>query len=91
LNMRNAKFNEDFTPLDANCECETCRRHTRAYVRHLFRTNEILGPRLTTYHNLYFYHKLMNDIRYHLRAASFADFRVQFAARYLSQPEGGDR
>jgi queuine tRNA-ribosyltransferase len=90
LNMRNAQYNEDFGPIDAKCECETCRRHTRAYVRHLFRTNEMLGPRLTTYHNLYFYHKLMKDIRFHLRAGSFAAFRAQFAAGYLSQDQGGD-
>ena len=88
--MRNARYNEDFGPINANCECETCRRHSRAYVRHLFRTNEMLGPRLTTYHNLYFYHKLMKDIRSHLRAGSFAAFRAQFAAGYLSQDEGGD-
>jgi queuine tRNA-ribosyltransferase len=82
LNMRNAQYNEDFGPLDANCECAVCRRHTRAYVRHLFRANEMLGPRLTTYHNLTFYHKLMRDIRAALRAGAFAAFRDAFVRDY---------
>src|SRR5207245_2463520 len=63
LNMRNAQFADDFGPLDPNCSCPVCARQSRAYVRHLFQANEILGPRLTTYHNLYFYGKLMEGIR----------------------------
>jgi queuine tRNA-ribosyltransferase len=85
LNMRNAQYNEDFGPLDANCDCAVCRRHTRAYVRHLFRANEILGPRLTTYHNLYFYHKLMRDIRTSLRAGTFSEFCKSFAGEYVKE------
>lgn len=82
LNMRNAKYNEDFTPLDANCDCAVCERHTRAYVRHLFKANEILGPRLTTFHNLYFYHRLMKEIRKSLREGRFIAFREEFIKRY---------
>jgi queuine tRNA-ribosyltransferase len=82
LNMRNAKYNEDFTSLDANCNCAVCRNHTRAYIRHLFKANEILGPRLTTYHNLYFYHKLMRDIRDSLRAGRFLMFAEEFVQKY---------
>ena len=82
LNMRNAQYNEDFGPIDANCDCAVCRQHSRAYVRHLFRANEMLGPRLTTYHNLYFYHRLMHDIRTSLRAGSFSTFYGAFVERY---------
>ena len=85
LNMRNAQYNEDFGPLDANCQCAVCARHTRAYVRHLFRANEILGPRLTTYHNLYFYHDLMRNIRANLRAGTFSAFASSFAALYQKE------
>ena len=85
LNMRNARFNEDFAPIDANCHCAVCARHTRAYIRHLFRANEILGPRLTTYHNLYFYHKLMRDIRDNLQAGTFLEFYRSFVADYCKE------
>ncbi len=90
LNIRNARFNEDFTPLDPVCPCAVCRRHTRAYVRHLFRANEILGPRLTTYHNLAFYARLMADIRRHLRAGTLLDYRASFLAAYRVDPAGPD-
>ncbi|HLJ55327.1 MAG TPA: tRNA guanosine(34) transglycosylase Tgt [Chthonomonadaceae bacterium] len=85
LNMRNAQYNEDFGPLDANCDCAVCSRHTRAYVRHLFRANEMLGPRLTTYHNLFFYHRLMRDIRTSIRTNAFSQFHREFAERYASK------
>ncbi len=63
LVIKNAQYKEDFTPLDPNCECDTCTNHTRAYVRHLFQTNEMLGPILLTFHNIHFYMKLMQEIR----------------------------
>ncbi len=87
LNLRNAKYNEDFTPLDAHCSCRVCQRHTRAYVRHLFRTNEMLGARLTTYHNLSFYHHLMQDIRFSLREGTFHAFRTAFLQQYWNYEE----
>lgn len=86
LNLRNARFAEDFGPLDPNCDCPVCRRHSRAYVRHLFRANEILGPRLTTYHNLYFYFRLMAGIRDAIRADRLEAFRAAFLNRYQSTP-----
>ncbi|HLK55251.1 MAG TPA: tRNA guanosine(34) transglycosylase Tgt [Chthonomonadaceae bacterium] len=87
LNLRNARFAEDFGPLDPHCACPVCQRHTRAYVKHLFRANEILGPRLTTYHNLFFYHRLMADIRTAIRAGRFAAFRESFLQRYTGFEE----
>jgi queuine tRNA-ribosyltransferase len=87
LNLRNAKFAEDFGPIDAACDCSVCARHSRAYIKHLFKANEILGPRLTTYHNLYFYHRLMADIRAAIRASRFREFRDEFTRRYRQTPE----
>ncbi len=74
LNLRNARFAEDFTPIDETCDCDACRRHTRAYIRHLFQANEILGPRLTTYHNLHFYATLMREIREAIREDRFSEY-----------------
>jgi queuine tRNA-ribosyltransferase len=82
LNLRNARFADDFGPIDPRCDCEVCRRHTRAYVKHLFKANEILGPRLTTYHNLAFYAQLMENIRGAVRTGSLSAFREEFLGRY---------
>lgn len=75
LNMRNARFADDFGPLDPECFCAVCQRHSRAYVRHLFQAKEILGPRLTTYHNLYFYGNLMKEARESIRRNDFASYK----------------
>ena len=85
LNLRNARYAEDFTPLDPNCECEVCRKHTRAYIRHLFRAGEILGTRLMTYHNLSFYAKLMRDIREAITTGNFAEFKSEWILRHPSR------
>ncbi len=82
LNLRNAKYAEDWTPIDAECQCQVCRTHTRAYIRHLFNAKEILGPRLTTYHNLAFYHRLMADIRQHLKQGTYKTFKTSFLEKY---------
>ncbi|PKR79102.1 tRNA guanosine(34) transglycosylase Tgt [Halalkalibacillus sediminis] len=82
LVVRNAKFARDFTPLDENCDCYTCRNYTKAYIRHLIKTNETLGLRLTTYHNLYFLVKLMEDVRQAIREDRLGDFRDEFFERY---------
>jgi queuine tRNA-ribosyltransferase len=82
LNLRNARFAEDFGPLDSACACAVCANHSRAYVKHLFRANEILGPRLTTYHNLSFYWNLMRGIRESIREGRLPEFRAEFMGRY---------
>lgn len=63
LNLLNARFKRDFSPLDPTCACSTCRDYTRAYLRHLCKCGEILAARLLTYHNLYFYQTLMRKLR----------------------------
>ncbi|HLV81201.1 MAG TPA: tRNA guanosine(34) transglycosylase Tgt [Chthonomonadaceae bacterium] len=87
INLRNLRFAEDFGPLDPECDCRVCRRHSRAYARHLFRANEILGPRLATYHNLYFYHRLMAGIRDAIRADRLEAFREAFLQQYRRSEE----
>jgi len=73
----------DFGPIEAGCECFACRHHTRAYIRHLLNVNEILGLRLVSIHNSHFFLKVMADIRAHLDAGTFDDFRREFVANYV--------
>lgn len=72
--MHNEKYKTDPLPLDEHCECPVCRNHNRAYLRHLFRVNEILAARLGVMHNLYFYNTLMEKIREALDNGTFEDF-----------------
>ncbi|HOP16079.1 MAG: tRNA guanosine(34) transglycosylase Tgt [Gammaproteobacteria bacterium] len=81
VRIRNAVHQRDTGPLDEACDCYTCRNYSRAYLRHLLRCNEILGARLNTIHNLYYYQSLMRAIRAAIEARSFAQFRADFYAR----------
>lgn len=63
INIRNSIYQDDLAPIDASCDCYTCRNYTRSYLRHLDRCNEILGSRLNTIHNLHFYLSLMRSLR----------------------------
>ena len=74
LNMRNARHAEDPSPVDAACACPTCAGYSRAYLHHLFRTGEMLGPILLTQHNLYFYQRLMADLRAAIAAGRLDTF-----------------
>ncbi|SDK51657.1 tRNA guanosine(34) transglycosylase Tgt [Sediminibacillus albus] len=82
LVVRNAKFARDFRPLDENCSCHVCRNYSRAYIRHLVKTNETFGFRLTTYHNLYFLLELMMQVREAIREDRLGDFREEFFEQY---------
>ncbi|MBS1326706.1 MAG: tRNA guanosine(34) transglycosylase Tgt [Oscillospiraceae bacterium] len=70
-NMLNQKYERDMAPLDEECDCPTCRRHSRAYIRHLFKADEMLAMRLCVMHNLYFYNTLMERIRDSLQQGKF--------------------
>ncbi len=88
LVVRNAKYARDFRPLDENCQCYVCQNYTRAYIRHLIRSNEIFGFRLTTYHNLYFLLELMEQIRTAIRNDELGDFKEAFFEQYgLNHPD----
>ena len=76
LNITNARYKDDFTPIDEHCGCYTCRNFTRAYLRHLFLVKEILALHLATFHNLFFYQWLMKESRKAIAADSFESFKV---------------
>ncbi len=80
--IKNAGYREEFTALDAQCQCYTCRNFTRAYLRHLFATNEILGLRLNTLHNLFFYTRLMKRMREAILEDRFPEFEREFLMKY---------
>ncbi|RBW70422.1 tRNA guanosine(34) transglycosylase Tgt [Bacillus taeanensis] len=82
LVVRNAKFARDFAPLDENCDCHVCKTYSRAYIRHLVKANETFGFRLTTYHNLYFLLKLMEQVRQAIREDRLLDFKEEFFEQY---------
>ncbi|MFA6940369.1 MAG: tRNA guanosine(34) transglycosylase Tgt [Clostridiaceae bacterium] len=75
INLYNAKYEKDGSPIDDSCNCPACRDYSRAYIRHLFKAKEILALRLCVLHNLYFYNKLMEDIRNAIDNDEFEDFK----------------
>ena len=77
INMNNAKYASDEGPIDEQCSCPACRRYSRAYIRHLMRSGEMLGMRLAVMHNLYFYNNLMAEIRQSLKDGTFEEFRKE--------------
>ena len=80
VKIRNAKYKLDTAPLDPNCSCNTCKNYSRSYLHHLQKTNEILGSRLNTFHNLYYYQDLMRSIRKAIKSDTFDNFRQSFLA-----------
>ncbi len=81
IRIRNSRFRTDTAPLDPDCDCYTCRHYSRAYLRHLDRTGEILGSRLNTIHNLHYYQTLMRGMREAIAAGRLAEFVADFYAR----------
>ncbi len=75
LNLFNKKYEKDMRPIEEGCGCPACRYYSRAYIRHLLKAGEMLGMRLCTLHNLYFYNKMMSDIRAAIREGRFAEYR----------------
>ena len=90
INLRNAQFTADPSPLDPTCACPTCAHFSRAYLRHLVMANEILAHILLTTHNLHFLLRLMDDLRKAIRKGSLADFAGEFLSHYPSA-ESGER
>lgn len=82
INIKNARFTEDFTPLDPECDCWVCRNYTRAYIRHLYKAEEILAARLATYHNLYFYQRVIRGVRSAIAEDNLCQFRQDFISKY---------
>lgn len=87
MNLKNAKYERDERPIDAQCDCPVCRRYSRAYLRHLFKAEEMLAMRLAVMHNLYFYNKLTERIRQALDEGRFAQFRSEYSERLAQRAE----
>ena len=81
ININNKKYEKDDLPIDPTCNCPTCQRHSRAYIRHLFKAQEILAMRLCVMHNLYFYNNLMTRIRESLDNDTFEEFYNKYVDR----------
>ena len=75
INLFNQKYEKDMRPIEEGCECPACKMYSRAYIRHLLKAKEMLGMRLCVLHNLYFYNKLMSDIRDALDNGNFKSFK----------------
>ncbi len=87
--IKNARYTDDPSPIDEGCACYACRHYSRAYLRHLYLSGEILSSRLNTIHNLHFYFGLMDDIRRAVAAERFEEFARGFRSRWASsEPEG---
>ena len=84
--IKNACFQKDASPLDPNCSCYTCRHFSRAYLRHLFQSREILAYQLNSIHNLHYYCSLMADMREAIQQDRFLAFRSEFYRQRSGQP-----
>ena len=81
INLKNAKYIYDESPIDPECDCPVCRRYSKAYLHHLFKAEEMLAMRLSVMHNLYFYNKLMERIRESLDNGTFTAFRAEYSEK----------
>jgi queuine tRNA-ribosyltransferase len=82
ISIKNAKYERDFTPLDHECDCYVCRNYSRAYLRHLFKANEILSSMLLSHHNLYFLVNTMKNIREAIENDRFLEYKKEFYSKY---------
>jgi queuine tRNA-ribosyltransferase len=82
INIRNAEFKNDFLPIDSGCDCYACTHHSRAYLSHLFRSDEILASTLSTIHNLRFVIRLVENIRASILDGTYREFKAAFLSRY---------
>ena len=78
IRIKNARFRNDTSPVDSECGCYCCRNFSRAYLHHLIRCGEILGARLATIHNLFYYHQLMAGLRLAIEHANLDNFVTKF-------------
>ena len=82
VTVKNATYTRDWGPIEEGCQCYTCRNYSRAYIRHLYKAEEILAFRLVSYHNLYFLLNFMRDMRAAILEDRFPAFREEFWASY---------
>ena len=85
INIKQSRFEQDSSPLDPECDCYTCMNYSRSYLRHLFKSKEILGIRLNTYHNLFFYLSLVKNARMAIKKQLFKKFKKTFIEKYSNK------
>ncbi len=85
--IKSAQYQHDMSPLDEGCQCKVCQTYSKSYLRHLFKASESLGPRLVSYHNLYFLKTLMHNIRDAIKNDRLNDFKTSFYEKYYSQSQ----
>ncbi len=85
INLRNAKYKEDFTPIEDTCDCYACKHYTKAYIRHLIIANETLGARLLSIHNIRFLIKMTEEIRESIKKDKFLEYKDEFISKYRSE------
>ncbi len=91
MNMRNQKFERDFTPLEEGCGCYACTHFTRAYIHHLYKARELFAYRLVSIHNLYFLLQFMREMRASILAGNFPEFRNRFRGEYIPRSGNGKK
>lgn len=82
INLKNAKFKEDFTPIETSCDCYACKNYTKAYIRHLITVDETFGQRLLSIHNIRFLTKMMEEIRLAIKEDRFLEYKNEFLEKY---------
>jgi len=87
INIKNAKFKEDFTPIEENCDCYACQHYTKAYIRHLIVANETFGQRLLSIHNIRFLTKLTEDLRISIKEDNILEYKENFIRKYCGKNE----
>ncbi len=85
INIKNHQYKEDFTPIDAECDCYLCKHYTKAYIRHLINAKETFGARLLSIHNIYFLHTLMGKIRENIKNHTLEEFKEEFKQNYYGE------
>ena len=83
--VKNKAYEEDFGPLDRECDCEVCQKYSRSYIRHLFREEEMLSYRMISYHNLYFLRQLVREARKAIKEDRFESFKDEFIKKYMNK------
>ena len=78
IKIKNAQYRDDLTPIDSSCNCYTCKNFSRAYLHHLYKIGEMLGSRLNTIHNLFFYRQMMVEIREAIQKKTFQSYKAKF-------------
>jgi len=91
INLLNARFETDDRPIDEKCNCPVCRNHSRAYIRHLLKAGEMLGMRFMVTHNLYFYNRLMEEIRTAIEEGRYAEYKKEKLEGFSQAKEKGEK